>query len=175
MRHPLTAVLLSLPILATPAQAQVLLGSGSVSTSIEVVFPDVTVVGTQNLDFGPQTRGSVVRSSDVPTVAAWTITSDRGGNFSFVFQLPTALTGPEGSVPITFGSTSAFMSTSLGGSTVWDPNLPLGMGFGTPFTADVELGGDSLGDDLGDAIVDLSGASNGVYTGTIVLEVWLDE
>lgn len=143
--------------------------SADASATVTVVSQGVTVVPTADLDFGDRTRGSIVRSSQVPTAAAWSVTYDVPGDFLVSFTLPSTLTqGFTGSIPISVGNTAATI-TSAGTTLAFDPHVPISIGGSAGEVQLIELGRDFIGDGSGDVIVDLTGAPDGTYSGTITL------
>lgn len=152
-------------VAAPSANAQ----SANASASVNVVAQGVTIVPTADLDFGDQATGQIVRSSQVPAAAAWSVTYDVAGDFTASFSLPSALNeGFSLLVPITFGNTSATVTTN-GTTLAFDPHVPISMGGSAGQVDVIELGRDFLADGSGDVIVDLTGAPAGIYTGTITL------
>lgn len=170
--HARAAAGLALLVLVVPSvgSAQVL-DEAAVEARITVSSPTATVVPLQDLDFGNQTTGTIVRSSDVPAFAQWEVSFSAAGTYQWAFSLPTQLTGTAGSVPITFGQTALRLSES---NSAYDPNALHQIETGGPFSMQFFLGEDFLlNDGSGDVVVDLTGAADGVYTGSIMLTVRL--
>lgn len=143
--------------------------SANASASVNVIAQGVTIVPTADLDFGDQATGQIVRSSHVPAAAAWSVTYDVMGDFTASFTLPTVLQqGFSLLVPITFGTTSATVTTN-GTTLAFDPHVPISMGGSAGQVDVIELGRDFLADGSGDVIVDLTDAPPGTYTGIITL------
>lgn len=142
------------------------------ATVTVVAAGTATVLNTAGLDFGTQATGQIVNSTDVPTAASWNVTFNAGGDYSFSFTLPTQLSSPAtgGSVPITFGNTSASSPFLFPGT--WDPAIPIGIQAVLPGSGlDIFLGASQTGAASDDVSVNLTGAAAGTYTGVVTLTV----
>lgn len=166
--HGAAAALLILLASAAPLAAQTILGSAAADARVNVTVASSEVVALQDLDFGTQFSGSVVRSSDVPTQAQWNLTFNSDGPVMWEFTLPTHLTGPNGSVGISFGNTSLRIDGYPEGL---DPATPYGLEAVTGMALQFHLGEDMLNDGTGDVMVNLVGAPTGLYEGSIMLTV----
>ncbi|HLS47831.1 MAG TPA: hypothetical protein VK012_04885 [Gemmatimonadales bacterium] len=168
----------ALPILATllvtaPVAAIAQSDSDQASALVSVVRDGfVSVVRTEDLNFGVQVAGTTVRSSDVPTAAVWHVEFNEGGMYTISYSLPSGLGSEMGypDAPISFGPTSSFISYEFGDG-VYDPAVPMTLSFSAGQSYDFSLGADIQNDGSGDAILDLSGAVFGSYVGTIMLTV----
>ena len=132
--------------------------------------PEILLVNTAGLEFGAHPSGLVVTSTSIPTAAAWEVTVNENNSYIFSWTLPTSLTSPTGaSVSITFGSTSASAPAPL--FTSWNPAQVVGFGLFAGQTQDFLLGAPHSGAASDDVVVDLAGATAGVYTGVVTLTV----
>ncbi len=170
MRRGMGVLGLWAAVLAVPGEARAQGGADDAVASIEIVGA-VTVVKTDDLIFGEHVAGPEVRSTVVGAAARWLVNGVAGtNNYNFVFTLPAALTGPQGSLPIQFGATSAEVRTDAGQLVqAFDPAVPLGAsGFGDAFVVTL---GSGAGGATGDVVVATEGAAPGVYAGVVTLTV----
>jgi hypothetical protein len=157
---------------ASPA-AVVAQSSDDATASVQVTSQAATVVKTLDMQFGQQPPNTVVRSSDVGAAAEWNVSFSQTGDYVFSFTLPDVLVGAAGNiVPIDFGSESASVSRPDGSVQLFNPVAPVLVPMVSAGTAAVvDLGRDHAGSGDGNAVVDLFGALDGVYTGVITFTV----
>ena len=158
--------------IAAPLGAQL---SRSADATATVTIPaQLTLVNVTGLDFGSHfaSEGIII----APTPAQWSGTTDRGNTLSFAFTLPPSLGrvggGGNGPVPITFGTTSARVTSPEVNQQSFNPATGL-PSFAIATSGDgsfqVFLGGTSNPADR--VTVDLSSRLAGTYQATITLTV----
>ena len=161
------AVLTAALMLPSGSAAQ---SSDDASVSIAVLGDGVTVTKTIDMDFGSHAAGLAVTSAAAGAVAQWDVLLSTVGDYHYSFSLPSVLTGPGGSVPITFtsaiiasGATGmGFMVDAYTGGTVsYDGSGPV----------IVQMGQDYDQNGNGVVTVNLGAAQAGSYTGTVTLTV----
>ncbi len=102
--------------------------------------------------------------------ATWSVTTTQGVNLSISFALPSALSGPGGMIPLTYGSTSGAQTLSTGQFVSFNPST------GTTVMGSNPSGTVSLGQPLFGTADELVTASVGTvapgnYSATIVLTI----
>lgn len=144
--------------------------SDDASVSVAVLADGVTVTKTADMDFGSHPAGMLISSELVGAVAQWDVLLSSVRDYHYSFSLPNTLTGPAGSVPITF--TSAIVASAAtgmgflidaytGGVVSYDGSGPVIVQMGQNY----DLAGNGV------VTVNLGAAQAGTYTGTVTLTV----
>jgi hypothetical protein len=146
-----------------------------VSRRAAMLLPLIATLGTtpsvaqtttlRNLAFGTIISGSTTTVSPTSVSAAeWRLRGLLGVGASFQLTLPTSLSGPGPSLPITFGATAGIYrvnnSNPVGGTT-FNPHSPVSLPFALLVTDVYVFLGGSLNPPLNQ--------TPGTYTGTVVL------
>jgi hypothetical protein len=144
--------------------------SDDASVSISVIGDGVTVTKTIDMDFGSHPAGGVISSVSAGAAAQWDVQLSTIGEYNYSFSLPASLTGPGGSVPITF--TSAIVaSEATGMGYLIDPHIGANVPYDGGGTVIVQMGQDYDGGGNGAVTVNLGAAQAGTYSGTVTLTV----
>src|SRR3989441_10463412 len=139
------------------------------------LVPLLSCSADRGIDYGSHRRSDNggILFTDATNFAQWTCVTDPGNSANFTFTLPTALrNGGNPAIPLTFGSSSAFVSAN---GVRFDPHSGLGNDFVSSGTATITLGQPSQAPSLSDLVqADLRQGSTGPYTATVVLSVSLN-
>jgi hypothetical protein len=150
--------------LASRAEAQTS-ASASINAIADVLgVAPLAATGVADLNFGSVTAGTSKTPTDLATDAGrWSITGEPSTPVTVTFVLPSALTGPGGSIPISFSSTDGLHWTAYPVSFLtFNPNAA--------FLVSLDAVG-SLIIGIAGTVSPASGTTTGTYTGTITLSV----
>lgn len=127
-------------------------------------FAPLTASGVNNLDFGAVTAGTPKAPTSLPANAGrFNISGQVSTPVTVTFTLPTVLTGPGGTIPITFATTDGLLWTSYPTThTSFNPNAPF-------FT--VTDGSGNLVIGIAGTVSPALATTTGTYTGTVTLTV----
>ncbi len=173
MRKIITLAFAALALFAMPVWAQT--SSTTSNTVALVVVPGLSCTVDRGIDYGTHRRtdnGGIV-FTDATNYAQWTCVTDPGNSANFTFTLPTVLrNGGNPTIPLTFGSSSAFVSAN---GMRFDPHSGLAADFVSNGTAVITLGQPSQAPGNSDLVqADLRQGVTGTYTATVVLNVTLN-
>lgn len=144
--------------------------SDDASVSISVVGAGVTVTKMFDMNFGSHPAGGTISSVAAGAAAQWDVQLSTPGDYNYSFSLPTSLTGPGGSVPITF-TAAIVASAETGMGFLIDPHTGANVPYDGNGAVIVQMGGDYDGGGSGAVTVNLGAAQAGTYTGTVTLTV----
>ncbi len=158
------AMLTCVALLATPASAQTTATASIAATADVVGIAPITAVGVADLDFGVVLAGGPTTIANPATQGGrFNLTGEALAPVTLAYTLPTGLTGPGGSIPITFGSTDGLLwGPYPTASTTFDPNIP--------FLTALDVAGNLTVGIVG-TVNPPAGTTTGTYTGTITLTV----
>jgi len=152
--------------------------SSSTSNTISLTLvPLLSCTADRGIAYGSHRRtdNGGILFTDAVNYAQWTCVTDPGNSANFTFTLPTVLTsGGNPTIPITFGSSSGFVSAN---GVRFDPHSGLSNDFVSSGTATITLGQPSQAPGNNDLVqVDVRGGpAIGVpYVATVVLNVTLN-
>ena len=154
--------LLGMSGLAQSAAAQ---ATASIAATADVTgFAPLTAAGVNDLSFGAVTAGTPKAPASLSANAGrFNISGQATTPVTVSFTLPTVLSGPGGTIPITFASTDGLLWTTYPTThTTFNPNAPF-------FTTT---------DGSGNLVIGIAGTVSpplatvtGTYTGTVTLTV----
>jgi hypothetical protein len=164
---------MALVAFATTAWAQT---NSSTSNPVALtIVPFLSCTADRGIDYGTHRRvdNGGLLFTDATNYAQWTCQTDPGNRASFTFVLPTVMTnGGNPTIPLTFGSSSAFVSAN---GVRFDPHSGLGNDFVSSGTATITLGQPSQAPSFNDLVqVDIRNSVTGPYTAVVVLNVTLN-
>jgi hypothetical protein len=149
---------------SSPATAQT--SDADVINAIALVLgiAPLNVTGVNDLQFGSVTAGSVGTIADpAANGGRWDVTGEPSAAVSVAFTLPTVLSGPGGTIPISFSATDGLNWTSYPVTfTTFNPNAILA----TSLTA-----GGTLTIGIVGSVAPPLGTTTGTYTATVTLTV----
>ncbi len=164
-RVPLAMVLLGFAVLtAKPAEAQSTATASISALAFVLGVAPLTAAGVNDLDFGTVTAGVPTSPASLDAQAGrFDITGEPAAAVMVSFALPSVLTGPGGTIPISFGTTDGIEWTTFPTTFVnFDPTLVY-------LTALDGSGILTIG--ISGTVSPLATATTGSYTGTITLTV----
>lgn len=144
--------------------------SDDASVSISVIGAGVTVTKMFDMNFGSHPAGGTISSVAAGAAAQWDVQLSTPGDYNYSFSLPTSLTGPGGSVPITF-TAAIVASAETGMGFLIDPHTGANVPYDGNGAVIVQMGGDYDGGGSGAVTVNLGTAQAGTYSGTVTLTV----
>lgn len=149
---------------SSPAAAQTSDADVINAIALVVGIAPLNVTGVNDLQFGSVTAGSVGTIADpAANGGRWDVTGEPSAAVSVAFTLPTVLTGPGGSIPITFSATDGLNWTSYPTTfTTFNPNALLSTTLTGAGTLTIGIVG---------SVSPALGTTTGTYTGTITLTV----
>jgi len=168
LRNALMATGLVVALMSVPtsqAAAQVFDSDVINATALVLGIAPMNVTGVNDLDFGSVIAGGV--PGTIADTAAnggrWDVTGEPAYPVSVTFSLPTTLSGPGGTIPISFNATDGInFSTFPTTYTLFNPNAILATALSGTGTLTIGIVG---------TVTPALGTTTGVYTNTITLTV----
>lgn len=157
------------PVLPRSALAALALGCAAVAPATDATAQQaraLTASVVRNLGFGTILAGTpvTVATSDAVATAEVQLRGTQRAQVELVFTLPAALTGPGGTIPLTFGPSAAGYSAaqSIANQVPFDPRSPYRDVLANNGRASVYLGGTAT---------PAAQQAPGTYTGVVQLSI----
>ena len=156
--------LLGMSTLTVPVVAQTTATASILASAFVSGVAPITAAGVNDLDFGTVTAGATKTPSSLAANAGrFNISGEPSTPVTVTFVLPTVLTGPATTIPISFSATDGLNWTSFPATFVaFNPNAPF-------LTSLDGLGNKVIG--ISGTVAPPVGTTTGTYTGTVSLTV----
>jgi len=151
-------------LLAAPLPAQVTGQASIVANASVLTLAPLTASPVADLDFGTVLAGTSSSPVNLATAAGrFDLTGEPNGAITLTFTLPSALTGPSGTIPVSFAATDGlWWSPFPTAFTAFNPSAPFAVLLDGAGTLTIGITG---------TVSPPIGTLPGLYTGTITLSV----
>lgn len=151
-------------LLGAPLRAQATGQASIVANASVLSLAPLTATPVADLAFGPVLAGTSSAPVNLASDAGrFDVTGEPGAAIALTFTLPANLTGPGGTVPVSFAATDGlWWSPFPAAFTAFDPNAPFAVLLDGAGTVTIGIAG---------TVSPPIGTIPGLYTGTITLSV----